>query len=30
MPDADSVWRHMEKALKKPDLAALFRGTAMH
>lgn len=25
MPDARSVWKHMEKALKKPEVAGLFR-----
>ena len=25
MPDAQSVWTHMEKALKKPEVAGLFR-----
>jgi len=30
MPDAMSVSKHMEKALKKPEVAALFRRTNLH
>jgi len=30
MPDAHSVWAHMEKALKKPEVAGLFRRTELN
>jgi phosphotransferase system, enzyme I, PtsP len=30
MPDAQAVWAHMEKALKKPEVLGLFRRTDNH
>ena len=30
MPDAQSVLKHMEEALKKPEVAGLFRRTKIH
>jgi phosphotransferase system enzyme I (PtsP) len=30
MPDAQAVWKHMEKALKKPEVSGLFRRSDFH